>query len=46
MYETVGWTTSHGATAWHFDGGAGHSVSGAPAGTLEDCLRLSTCVSN
>lgn len=46
MYETAGWTTSQGATAWHFAGGAGHAVSGAPSGTLEDCLRLNTCVSN
>ncbi len=46
MYETAGWTTSQGATVWHFAGGAGHPISGAPSGTLEDCLRLNTCVSN
>lgn len=46
MYETTGWTTQPGATEWHFDGGAGHPVSGTPSGTISDCLRESTCVSN
>ena len=46
MYETPGWTTSDNATAWHFDGGQGHPISGTPSGTIDDCLRENSCISN
>ena len=47
MYETPGWTTTNASTTqWHFDGGQGHPISGAPAGTLSECLREHTCASN
>ncbi len=47
MYETAGWTASNNATRWHFDGGGkGHPISGVPDGSIHECLRESTCISN